>query len=187
MYADELIHWLIDETVDILGTAPRVDVPNPQQHVDIADAFDETTYPFVGIVPIALTPVSGGLGNTETVPTDVLTDENGQFTGVEKTLRREFSIEVTPVTDNDAARRDRLTDAIQFAFSERTDRGNTPDDISDVSVTGGAPSGRSESFTRSNAIKITGVVHTSRDVDLPAVETVTWEVTSEQTETPATQ
>ncbi|WP_158293767.1 hypothetical protein, partial [Halorubrum sp. SP3] len=158
----------------------------PDGHVDIADAFDETTYPFVGLVPVGMTPLSGGLGNTEVVPTDVHTDNSGTFTGVEKTLRREFAVEVTPVTDDDAATRDRLTDAIQFGFSDRSDRDAVPDDITDFSVTSGSPGGRSESFTRSNAIEVTGVLHTSRDVDLPAAETVKWEITSEGSDVSST-
>lgn len=186
MNADELVNWLISESATIIGNAPRLDITNPERHVDIADAFDETTYPFVGLVPVAMTPLSGGLGNTEVVPTDVNTDGSGAFTGVEKTLRREFAIEVTPVTDNDAATRDRLTDAIQFAFSDRADRDAIPDDISDFSVTTGTPSGRSESFTRSNAVEVTGVLHTRRDVDLPAAESVTWQVNADGTNVPST-
>ena len=187
MFTDELINWLISETATILDTAPRVSVSNPQSRVDIADAFDETTYPFVGIVPVSMTPLSGGLGNTEVVPTAVNTDDNEKFTGVEKTLRREFSIEITPVTDNDAAMRDRLADTLQFGFAERADRDAIPNDISQFSVPSGSPSGRTEAFTRSNAVEVTGVLHTSRDVDLPAVETVTWQVSSEGSTTPPTQ
>lgn len=185
MYSDELITWLLDATADVVDASPRVSLSNPAEQIDIADRGEPPTYPFIGAVPISLVPISGGLGNADIVATDVH-DENG-FEGVEKTLRREFSIEITPVTDDDSAARDRFTDAVMLGFAERADRGDIPDDITDFSVDDGTPSGRTESFVRANGVEVTGVLHTRRDVDLAAVETVNWTVESEGTATPQTQ
>jgi len=185
MFTDDLFSWLITETATILGDAPRVSVSAPANHVDIADAFDEATYPFVGVVPITIDPISGGLGNESMVPTEVYDD--GGFDGVEKTLRREFSVEITPVTDNDPKQRDRLVDAIQLGYGTRIDADNYPDDITGLSLGSATPTTRSESLVRANGIELTGILHTRRDVDVPAVESVSWTVEVDGTTVPQTQ
>lgn len=181
MHTDELITWLLDTTETIVSSSSAVSLDTPSNHVDVAEAFDDSTYPFVGIVPISMIPLSGGLGNEELYATGDVTDTNGNTDGVEHTLRREFSIEITPVTDDDFGLRDRLTDEVTLGFAERSDAGETPDDIRQLSIGESTPSGRPESFVRANGMEVSGVLHTRRERVLPTAETVTWSVTSETT------
>jgi hypothetical protein len=176
MNSDELIAWLLDVTETALSNSTAVSVATPSDHVDITSAHDETTYPFVGIEPISLTPESAGLGNDTLVADSVITNNSGDVTGVTDALRRSFSIDVIPVTDDDPATRDALTDELTFAFAQRADSGDTPEDIHDLSVGESTPRGRPDSFVRANGTQLDGVLVTRADRTLPTAQTVEWSI-----------
>lgn len=178
MRVPDLLSWILNTTTDILEASDVVSLSNPDAHVDIADAHDETTYPFVGVVPITLIPVSGGLGN-ETLTTVETTASGTEIQSTEM-LRREFTLEVTPVTDDDAHLRDQLTEELTLGFASRVKHGDVPDDV-ELSVGEMTPTDRVESFVRANGVELNGELTTRTTNALPITDTVSWDVTSEQT------
>lgn len=181
MRVPALLTWVLDTTQDILATSDVVTLNTPSDHVDIADAHDETTYPFVGVVPITMVPVSGGLGNENL--TTVETTESGDTVEPTEMLRREFTLEVTPVTDDDPHRRDALTEELTLGFGSRIKYDEIPDDLQ-LSVGETTPTDRSESFVRANGVELNGELTTRTTNAIPATQTVTWQVTTEDTAVP---
>lgn len=176
MRVPDLLTWVFDTTTDVLADTDVVSLSNPSAHVDIADAHDEATYPFVGVVPITLTSVSGGLGN-ETLTT-VATTESGDTVEPTEMLRREFTLEVTPVTNDDPQLRDQLTETLTLGFASRIKYDDVPDDLT-LSVGETTPSDRAESFVRANGVELNGELTTLTTNVLPATKTVSWGVTSD--------
>lgn len=176
MNTSELLTWLMDNTESVVTDSNSISVSDPSTHVDVADAHDESVYPFIGIQPISMSPVSGGLGKKNLTTTAIRTDNTDTFVGVTGTLRRDFSIEIIPVTDDDHAVRDALTDEILLYFETLVDVGDTPDDITGLSTGQSTPSGRADSFVRANGVELSGTLHTHTDTDLPAAESVNWKI-----------
>jgi hypothetical protein len=163
--------WIFGECETVLTDSNAVSLATPSHHVDIADAHDETVYPFIGVVPISFTAQTAGIGNSDLL-TETTYTEGGTFGGVTRTLRREFSVEITPVTDDDEQLRDTLSDEIAIHFALLAEHDDTPADVDQLSVTDTTPSNRPDSFVRANGVELTGVVSTHTDDDLPAAESV---------------
>lgn len=172
MLVSELHEWIISVATDTLRDSTVVSVGNPPEHVDIANTHDGTSYPFVGVVPISLVPIDNGLGNASLTPTAIQT-ENGQTVGVEEVLRRDFTIEVTPVTDDDAYKRDLLVDELTLAFAQRVERNDSPHDITELTIGETTPSDRPDSLVRGSGVTLTGRLHTASERALPTAESVT--------------
>lgn len=178
MLISELHEWIISVATDTLRDSAAVSVSDPSEHVDIANAHDGSVYPFVGVVPISLTPITNGLGNSSLVPTTITT-ENGTTVGVEEVMRRDFTLEVTPVTDDDAYTRDLLVDDLSLTFARRIEANDTPHDVTELTVDEATPSDRPDSFVRGSGVTVTGRLHTASDRELPTAETVYTEVTDD--------
>jgi hypothetical protein len=178
MLISELHEWVISVATETIRDSTTLSVDTPSEHVDIANTHDGGVYPFVGVVPISLTAVDNGLGNSSLVPTAVTT-ENGNTVGVEEILRRDFTLEVTPVTDDDAYSRDLLVDDLTLTFARRIEGNDTPHDVTKLSVDETTPSDRPDSFVRGSGVTLTGRLHTASDRELPTAETVYTEVTDD--------
>lgn len=172
----ELLEWIFGTTETALTESDVVTLSNPSAHVDIASAHDETTYPFVGVRLLTINPVTQGLGNASLVPQAIATDENGHTTAVSEVLRRDFTIEIVPVVNDDPYKRDQLTDTLSLAFAQHIEANETPSDVSEASVGAVTPSDRAESFVRANGVEFTGRLHTASERALPTVESYTLDV-----------
>lgn len=175
MRVSALHEWIISVATDTLRNSNVVSVSTPSEHTDIANAHDGATYPFVGVVPITLTPVENGMGNESLTPTAVQT-QDGDTVGVKEVLRRDFTIEVTPVTDDDAYVRDELVDELTLTFARRVEAGNSPNDVSRLSVDETTPSDRPDSFVRGSGVTLTGRLHTASERALPTADVVSMDV-----------
>lgn len=175
MRVSALHEWIINVATDALRDSNTVSVSTPSEHADIANAHDGATYPFVGVVPISLTRVENGMGN-ESLVTSGITVEDGETVGVEEVLRRDFTIEVTPVTDDDAYTRDELVDELTLTFARRVEAGNSPDDVSRLTVDETTPSDRPDSFVRGSGVTLTGRLHTASERVLPTADVVNMDV-----------
>lgn len=175
MRVSALHEWIIGVATDTLRDSDVVTVATPSEHADIANAHDEATYPFVGVVPISLTTIENGLGNETLTPTAVQT-QDGATVGVEEVLRRDFTIEVTPVTDDDAYARDELVDELTFSFAQRVASNDDPDDVTRLSVGETTPSDRPDSFVRGSGVTLSGRLHTASQRAVTTAESVSLDV-----------
>jgi hypothetical protein len=174
MQQSDVIGWLLDECESLLNTSSVVAVSAPSDHVDVADAFDESTYPFIGVQKISNTPESAGIGADTLFVDSILTDADGNVTSItyygEPTLR----VSVEPVTDDDAADRDGLADEITDHFGLIVRNDGEPADITVESIGEATPSDRTDDLVRADGVPIElSYERYVTDTDVDAAETVT--------------
>jgi len=174
MRTDELVSWLLDGAETVLSNASFLQIDTPRAHVDVADAYDEQTYPFVGVRLLAAPPESSGLGNGSTYASAV-SESAGSVDSVTETVRRTASVEVVPVTDDDPARRERLGDALALYYGSLTDA-EVPADATVPEVQNTTPQGRPDDLVRASGIELSITYTTSDQRPLTAAETVTTNV-----------
>lgn len=151
MKESDIHEWLLSEVTTILSNTSLVSLSNPATHVDVASAFDESTYPFVGILGIANTSQSAGIGNGDVVVDDT-TYSGGQLQSITYRIDKELRVELDPVTDNDPKLRDDLCTELSDHFSLLARNGNHPADMEPPDVDESTTQNREDDFVRGEGV-----------------------------------
>lgn len=173
MNQSDVTDWLLDELSSVLSTSSLVSLSTPSAHVDVADAHDEQTYPFVGVRFISGDAQSAGVGQGDLYVDHITYDDNDI---VESVVRRKditLRLSVIPVTDHAPALRDDLSDEIADHLSLVAEKGEHPEDIDDISPEEATLNGRPDEGVRGQGIPVE--IEYSRyliDDNVTAAETV---------------
>jgi hypothetical protein len=174
----DVVDWLIAEATSVLSqldSAGVLALSTPGSHVDVAEAFDESTYPFVGVRHLAGTPRSGGLGAGNARVTNE--NYNGDLIdSVDYTTVVDGRFEIAPVTDNDPAKRHRISDALAAHFDVLVRNNDFGPTVEDVSVEDESQADRTSEYVRSGAIELSVTYTRSNSQSVTAAESVAVDV-----------
>jgi hypothetical protein len=151
MRESDVKQWLIGEVSSFLDSSPLVSLANPSEHVDVADAHNDETYPFVGIQRTSSTPQTAGIGSGN-ARVDSVNYANSVAESI--TYRRDvlLQLNVIPVTDGNQALRDDLTNDLSDYFARIGRRNTHPEDIRNVNPRTGSPVDRASDFVRASSV-----------------------------------
>jgi len=183
MAKHDVINWLISEATSVLSdldSQATVSVQTPAEHVDVTEAFDEATYPFIGIRHLAGTPRSGGLGagNARVTTTNY---SNNTIDSAEYATIIDGQFELAPVTENDPAKQHRIADAVASHFDLIVRNGTFGPTIEDITVSDESQADRTSEYIRSTGVELSVTYTRSNTEPVTAAESVNVNVDDGQT------